>query len=288
MRLTLPQKAQAAFSVFHYKDEIRDHLYRRYWQNRKVMSVIVEGVTVNFDTSDFLSNTLFYQNDTPGAYEPAVSQLLGRLIKKSKIYADIGANIGYFTVLPAVINPECGIYSFEVDPSLKPIVLRNMRQNGVSENQVTIINAAVGDQGGEIRFHHHPGGFLAMQAREKLDPYDLKFSAPMVRLDDYFAEQGVTPDLLKIDVDGAELHVLRGMTSILETKPDMLLEVHFTVLPKYGATMQEVYDFLRPFGYSYYLVEDFRNTAGVLKLIKNFDDLKSKSGDMLFLTHASQ
>ena len=52
------------------------------------------------------------------------------------------------------------------------------------------------------------------------------------------------PDLLKIDIDGAEMSALRGMSRILqETEPDLLLEVHPTILPRAGSSAAEVWIF---------------------------------------------
>src|SRR5262249_2999235 len=146
----------------------------------------------------------FWQGEYDEGYEPAVCEILARVIKKSKVYADVGANVGVFSILPALLNPDCKIFSFEMDSSIRPLLVRNLKLNGLHESRMTIVNAAVGDNEGELEYQPHPYSFLARQANENIDVYDLKYRAPTLRLDDYFHQQGVDPDLLKIDIDGAE------------------------------------------------------------------------------------
>src|SRR5262249_20103886 len=161
--------------------------------------------------SDFLSNILFWQGEYEEGYEPAVCEILARLIKMSKVYADVGGNVGVFSILPAILNPGCKIFYFEMDRSIRPLLVRNLKLNRLDESRITIVNAAVGDHVGEIEYQPHPYSFLAKQANENIDAYDLKDRAPIIRLDDYFLHQGSDPDLLKIDIDGAETSALRGM-----------------------------------------------------------------------------
>jgi len=286
MKLNLAQKIQTAFSAFRHKEELKRLLIRRFWQQRKILEVNVSGVRAKFDTSDFLSNVFFWQSEFSGDYEPAVSQILGRLMQSSKVYADIGGNVGFFSVLPALMNPGCKIFYFEMDRTIRPLLTRNMALNKLSADRITIVNTAVGDADGEIEYLPHPYSFLAKLGNENIDIYDLKYSSPLITLDSYFLKEGVDPDLLKIDIDGAEMSALRGMSRILSDKrPDLLLEVHPAYLPQFGSTASEVHDFLKERGYRFFKITDFRNskTSKLLEIF-NFDDLATPTGDMLFVT----
>jgi FkbM family methyltransferase len=286
MKLNSVQKLQAAFSAMEYRNELKELLIRRFWQNQKKMKIEVAGVTILIDTSDLLSNTFFYCNEFPEGYEPYVCEILAKLIKNSKLYADVGGNVGILSILPAMLNQECKIFYFEMDKTIRPLLVRNMKLNKLDESRITIVNAAVGDRVGELEYVPHPYSFLAMLNHENIDPYDLKFRAPILRLDDYFLQRGVDPDLLKIDIDGAEMLALRGMSRILrETKPDLLLEVHPTMLPQAGSSASEICDFLREFDYIFFSIPDFRYSKSKrLVQINNFDGLSSPTGDMIFVT----
>jgi FkbM family methyltransferase len=286
MRLTTAQKIEAAISFIRYKSEIKALLIRRFWQQKKQLKVTVLGTQAIFDTSDFLSNVFFWQNEFPEDYEPAVSKILATLIKSSEVYADVGGNVGFFSILPALFNPTCKIYYLEMDRTIRPVLIKNLKLNGLSEDRISIINAAVGDGDGDIEYVPHPYSFLAMLGRESTASYDLTLSAKQIVLDRYFLSEGRDPDLIKIDIDGAEMSAPRGMSRILkETKPNMLLEVHPAYLPKFGSSASEVFDFLNARSYKLFEIEDFRNT-GSPKLIelRNLDHLKTPTGDMLFAT----
>ena len=165
-----------------------------------------------------------------------------------------------------------------------------MKLNRLDETHIKIINAAAGDRDGNLEYPPHAHGFLANICKEDVSIYNVKYSAPMIRLDDYFREQGADPDLLKIDIDGAEMSALRGMSRILtETKPDLLLEVHPVHLPRLGSSAPEVCDFLRKLDYQFFLLDDFRNsTTSNLKQIPNFDKLCSPTGDMILVSAKPQ
>ena len=288
MKLNFRQKVQAAFSAVKHRNEIKQLLIRRYWQNHKTWKTEVHGVTALFNTSDFFSNMHFWQHGFEG-YEPAVCEILARLIKNSRVYADVGGNVGFFSVLPALINRNCKIFYFEGDSTIRPLLIRNMELNQLSEERITIINAVVGDREGEIEYRPHPYSFLAMYAAEEdIDVYDLKCHARVISLDDYFRRQGIDPDLLKIDVDGSEMSVLRGMSRILkETKPDLLLEVHPPLLLERGSTASEVCDFLRERNYRFFLIPDFRNT-GTTQLTDILDFNNLTQNYMIFATSRDQ
>lgn len=286
MRLKPIHKIQTALSAFGHRGELKDILIRRYWQRRKHLEIRVGEVTATFDTSDFLSNTILWGSEFPEDYEPAVSRLLVTLIKNSRVYADIGGNVGVFSVLPAIANPDCKIFYFEMDRTIKPLLLRNMRLNHLGDTSITIVNAAAGELDGQLEYLPHPYSFLAMLGKERIDIYDLKCHAPVITLDSYFRSQGFDPDLMKIDIDGAEFSALRGMSRILrEAKPDLLLEVHPAYLPKFGSSAAEVFALLNRFDYQVFSITDFRrSTVPHLEQIFDFNSLATPTGDMIFAT----
>ena len=161
-----------------------------------------------------------------------------------------------------------------------------MKLNNINEERVTIINAAVGDTPGELEYLPHPYSFLSKLHKEDIEIYDFTYKAPLIRLDDYFAQQGCDPDLLKIDIDGGETMALRGMSRILKDKrPDLLLEVHPQLLTQIGSSASEVCNILREFDYHFFLVPDFRSKkSGALRPLSDFRTLASATGDMVFVT----
>ncbi len=88
-----------------------------------------------------------------------------------------------------------------------------------------------------------------------------------------------------MDIDGGEMVALRGMSKILDTQPDILLEIHPCILPSVGSSAAEVCDYLRTKNYLFYYMQSFRDTTTAsLSLIPDFNKLSSRSGDMIFVT----
>jgi len=287
MKLSFAQKLQAALSAVKYRNEIKLLLIKRYWQTHKLWKVEVQGVAALFDTSDFFSNICFWQYNEGS--EAVVCEILARLIKNSRVYADVGGHLGLFSVLPALFNPSCKIFYFEGDRTIRPIFIKNMKLNNLSEDRITIVNAVVKDYEGKIEYRPHPYSFLAMHAaKEDIDVYDLKCPAEVISLDNYFQQQGMDPDLLKIDVDGDEIFVLRGMSRMLkESKPDLLLEMHPPLLPERGSSASEVCSILRGLGYRFFLIPDFRDAK--MTQLTEVPDLDNPNPNyMIFVTCRDQ
>src|SRR6185369_839370 len=169
---------------------IKQLLIRRFWQQNKTFEIQVKGVTVRFDSSDFLGNVLFWHGDHPYGFslEPPVCDMLEKLAPHSSVYADVGGNAGTYSILPAVLNPNCKIFYFELDRTMKPMVIRNMALNNIGEDRITIVN------GGEpVEYEPHVFSFLGKFTNENIWHCDLKLSAEQIVLDEYFAKRGVAP-----------------------------------------------------------------------------------------------
>ena len=83
--------------------EIKNLLVRKYWSRRKQLTVDISGTSATFSTADYYSNCWFFgSQNLEAVYEPAISRLLIENIGKARAFADLGANLGYFTVLAAI------------------------------------------------------------------------------------------------------------------------------------------------------------------------------------------
>jgi FkbM family methyltransferase len=156
-----------------------------------------------------------------GSYEHNKQALVAKLVKSGDIVYDVGANVGFYTVLFArLVGPTGSVVAFEPLP-------RNLRflRNHVAMNrlkQVRVVDAAVGDLDGESKFADEPTGAMG-----KLSPTGT-INVSVVSLDALIARQEIaTPSLLKIDVEGAEGAVLRGAETMLRTiRPTLLVAIH--------------------------------------------------------------
>jgi FkbM family methyltransferase len=143
------------------------------------------------------------------------------------VFVDVGANIGYFSLLAArKVGPEGRVIAVEAVSELATAVRANAQLNGFS--QVEVVDAAASDSVGEVELMlaEHPGGATISSADT---PPDLvgRRTVRTVTLDSLWADgRRPAPTLVKIDVEGAELPVLRGMAGLLRTHaPRVLCEL---------------------------------------------------------------
>jgi FkbM family methyltransferase len=165
-----------------------------------------------------------------GTYEPEVQEAVKEFVKPGGVVYDVGANIGYFTILFARTVGRGGeVFAFEPLPANVARLRENIRLNGL-EQVVRVIPCAVSDVDGEGTFlvHSSPamGKVLGSSGRDATYEYQIKVG--QVSLDSFVYEQGFqAPDLIKMDIEGGEIKAIPGMSELLERKrPLLLLEIH--------------------------------------------------------------
>lgn len=169
-----------------------------------------------------------------------------RLTRNKKCLLDVGALFGFFS-LYFTANPNRTAHSIEPNPAscarLKDLADLNERKN------IEVVNAAFGAERGELRmlagahFVAAPGADASAES----------VLVPQVRLDDYVAEKGLIPDVIKLDVEGFEYEVVQGARQTLSRhRPLIFLELHPTMLPALGHSVADVLELLREHGYQFH------------------------------------
>jgi len=156
-----------------------------------------------------------------GSYEMNKRLAFEREIKDGSIIYDIGANVGYFTLLASVMVGENGrVYAFEPLPRNIDFLKKHISLNIISN--IEVIEAAVSSDSGEAFFDL--GASTAMGHLSE----DGGLHVRMVSLDDLVSTRRISPpNYMKIDVEGAEYEVLRGAKGIIETyQPILFLDTH--------------------------------------------------------------
>jgi FkbM family methyltransferase len=171
------------------------------------------GASFEMDVSEDMAvfHPLFF-----GEYEAPLSDLLLRLGRDASCYADVGANVGLTTLPAAVRNPQLRVFAFEPDEEVRQILWANLRANPGAEGRVEVCAVAASDREGEARFARSFGTGPTTLGRLLGDDErgeDIS-TVRTVRLDRYFEGMQQRPDLVKIDVEGHELSVLRGMSGL--------------------------------------------------------------------------
>jgi len=154
-------------------------------------------------------------------YESEETTFIKASVKRGDIVLDIGANIGYFTLLFAkAVGPEGHVYAFEPDPINFKYLSKNVKINGYSN--VTLINKAVSSTNGRSRLYiskDNIGDHRTYKSEEERDCIEIE----MIRLDDFFGKKNRRFDIIKMDIQGSEYHAVLGMKAILRENHNVIL-----------------------------------------------------------------
>ncbi len=184
-----------------------------------------------------------------------------RLIRPGAIVADVGANLGLFTLLAArSAGPEGHVHSFEPDPDNASVLARNIEANGY--RNVTVHRAAVADACGTIPLYvraEHRGDHRIYRPPTREGRERSAIEVPAVTLDSIFGE-GPALAAVKLDIQGAEGRAIAGMTRTLESNPGLCLMFEFwpVGLRQCGTDPEGLLDGLRARGFSIQLVDNDR------------------------------
>ncbi|MBZ5698580.1 MAG: FkbM family methyltransferase [Acidobacteriia bacterium] len=162
-----------------------------------------------------------------GDVEPAIQEVLAEKLKPGMVFYDLGANIGFFSLLAARLVGATGkVISFEPDPEIVGRLRRNIAQNGFAN--VTVVQAGIWSASGNVNFvaadlsspDRGVGKFVAGEDASAGTP------TRCIALDD-FVRGAPAPDAIKCDIEGAEVEAFRGAEKLIEAQhPLILCEMH--------------------------------------------------------------
>jgi FkbM family methyltransferase len=200
---------------------------------------------------DWLGASLYFF----GNYEPETTALFRRQLRPGDVVVDVGANLGYFTILAASLVGNSGsVHSFEPNPRLTPFLLRSIELNHF-ERFVHLTNAAIAEQSGGLAALHL-STVAASSGVSSLLPLShlaagLTIEVPLLSLADYCGTRQISNiRLLKVDVEGAELQVIRGMRELLLARRVELLVCEVQPNERDRDAPKHLIEELDAFGYS--------------------------------------
>jgi FkbM family methyltransferase len=221
---------------------------------------------------------------TNGVYEPFETDLLQKQVRPGDVVVDVGANIGYYTLLFArCVGPQGRVYAFEPDPTNFDLLQRNIQRNGYTN--VTLVRKAVAAQSGTLRL------YLCEDNKGDHRTYDSHDGRPSVEieavsLDDYFAGYRGAIALIKMDIQGAEEGALRGMGRVLRDNPGVRIatELWPIGLQRSGTSAPAFLEYLRGQGFQLYHIDEAGGTlapADVPHLLRTYVPEKENYTNLL-------
>lgn len=167
-------------------------------------------------------------------------------------FLDVGANFGRYSLYAASrMDGQATVVAIEADPLQYRILNRNMRLNAFREI-VTTVQCAAWDRPTVLEFFVNRGG--RSSAASGWGSEDKRIVVEARTLDDLCEELGFIPDVVKMDIEGAECRALEGMRKILATaRPKLLLELHPQAIESIGGHLAQIQTLL--IDHSYQLLD---------------------------------
>jgi len=205
-------------------------------------------------------------------YERLTTSVFKALIKPKSTIVDLGAGFGYYTLLAAkLVDGEGRVYAFEPEPTRYRFLLWNIKVNNFTN--ISAINKAVTNKSGRASF------FIRGErsSLSGLQDYERKIEVETISLDDFFEGREHEIDLIKMDIEGAEMSALSGMKNILNINRHLVPITEFApnLLEANGVDPREFIEELLKYDFKIYIIDDSKleiRHANVVDLIKVWEN----------------
>jgi len=223
---------------------------KKYLNSQKIFYLTKMGPIEVHGNKMYLQNKS-YQSDcllNRGFFERLGTKLVLDKIKKEEVVIDLGANIGYYTLLFAKIVGNKGkVFAFEPDPDNFKFLKKNVDKNNFMNVQLE--QKAVSNTNGTIKLFLNDGNKGAHRIyHSELAGNEYK-EVKVTTLDSFFKKMKIDQkvDFIKMDIEGAEFGALNGMKNLLDNNPSITLFLEFD--PKqiraFGSDPMDIIDFLK-------------------------------------------
>ncbi len=196
-----------------------------------------------------------------GLWEPYETALLLDALAPGNCFLDVGANIGYFSVLAASrVGASGQVFAFEPEPGNAALLRHSVALNGF-DSVVTVCEAALTDTAGEGRLYINPTNYGDHQLHAALADGAHKpeaISVPLVVGADWLSGRAARVDVVKVDVQGAEVQAIQGLLPILHSSlPELslLIELSPRSLRLAGRSGRELITLLATLQLDFFIVD---------------------------------
>jgi FkbM family methyltransferase len=258
--------------LFEYSDLIKKTDVKKIEITDSELSLISKkyGIKVFFPRYDHRSVPLECINF--GNYEEKEIEALVKIVPKKGNFLDIGANIGWHSLIMAKLYKNLKVYSFEPIKKNYNFLLKNINCNFLKN--IKAYNFGFYSENKKLLFYTYPEGGgnssirnLSKQRNVKLQKADVKI------LDDFINDKKIKVDFIKCDVEGAELFVFLGARKVLlEHKPTIFCEMLRKWCKKFKYHPNEIILLFDKFGYKCFYINNLNNQKilGKKRVVRSF------------------
>ncbi|MEK7263732.1 MAG: FkbM family methyltransferase [Bacteroidota bacterium] len=222
-----------------------------------ITQIEIEGFKLFVDPTDEAIGKLFLVHTR---YEQAETDLIKSILKPGNTFVDVGANIGYYSLLASQCVGEKGkVYSFEPAPNNFSLLQKNIAANKLQN--IIATQKAIAEKQGILRLfmdEHLSGGHQIFDSGLKSHSVDVE----TISLDEFFLPKNVKIDLLKIDIEGAEMFALEGVKKTIASNPTMKLITEFypVMIERCGFSPEKYLEVLRGFGFTLSIIDEEKHS----------------------------
>ena len=241
-----------------------------YWPlPRSPVQKRINGVLFKFDFGyDPAIKRMYF-----GCYEIETIEVMKNVLKPGDVFIDIGANIGYLSTIGAGFVGKSGqVHSFEPVPQYFQRLEKMAMMN--PDYRIEVNQCALGEEQGianidvtnlqNIGWNTMVPGFMSNETRKET------LEVPVYRLDSYIKERVIkTISLIKIDVEGFEFSVLKGLGNYFENnshRPVIICEIAPSLYPLLRCTLAQVLEYMKNYNYNAYSIVDTNTEVDITRL----------------------
>ena len=202
-------------------------------------------------------------------WEELTTDLFKEVVKEGNVVVDLGANIGYYSLLAArLVGSKGRVYAFEPEPTNYSLLLKNIELNGY--HNIIPVSKAVSNAVGTVRLfldNQDTGAHTICEPGKKGKPIEVE----SVTLDEFFKDREPRIDVIKMDIEGAEMSALVGMDRILKENNDLRIFVEFYLpgIARSGSSPQEfIRRLLEDYHFSVLAIGEYTKDRKYLKIDK--------------------
>ena len=206
------------------------------------------GLWMQLDARDLIQQTILLE----GVWDPLLTRFIESTLRPGDVFIDVGAHVGYFTLLASRRVGTTGrVLSIEPNPSTLDQLQQNIERSRLPNVQVE--HTACGESREVVRLYLHTATNSSMASLSTANATGGgAVDVPCTTLDQLCRERGLARvNVVKIDVEGAELSVLRGMKEIMrDSRPIIVIELEPQLLEGFGTPLDSVLNLLGECDYS--------------------------------------
>jgi len=204
------------------------------------------GIFIRVTPFDHIEQQIFWY----GHYEQPVAILLENIVKPDSIVLDIGANIGYFTLIAAQKAKKGKVVAFEPVQELSKKLQQNIRENHFQN--IKVVEAAAGESEKDSTIYlstSENSGMSSLQPPENFS--GLSQAVKIINIDQWIKQSEIEKiDIVKLDIEGSELFALRGMKeTLINFKPFLIVEINKNILANFSLVPGDIMNYLTGLGY---------------------------------------